>query len=506
MNRVCPQGTHSVMEDMKMENAIYKTSDIHRVIERQASRNRDKLPEWDYHSPKAKKALGKTHVLMNVWEKVLTMESGTRFSGDEAMVPVYVENAHNSMGEDFHDWLCPVCGEKVGELYVPMDHVQSEEQYCPECGQRIDCKAESQKAERAGAGVRKEKNMTTKRSLYCETGTFHYEPKEKNTHKKDAKRVAAYCRVSTLAEEQELSFETQTQYYSHLIENDPTLELVGVYGDQGFSGLHSDKRKEFQRLIADCETGKVDIVLVKSISRFSRNTIECLDYVQRLKEHNVTILFEKEGLNSMDPKMEMILSIYATMAQNESCSHSGNIRWSKMRRAEMGDPIRGTCYGYRAVKTPGKTARDWVIVEEEAERVRLIFQLASQGYLPGEILEKVNKLEAARGERLWTIHRVKGVLRNEAYRGDILTNKTVVLDYVSKKSIRNKGQVTQYYLEAHHPYIVEPELFDTVQDYMNKGYLSARNTLIREAWFKEHPEILERRKQYESENNAIAGC
>ena len=106
-----------------------------------------------------------------------------------------------------------------------------------------------------------------------QTETFHYEPDEKGLRKKDAKRTAAYCRVSTLAEEQELSFETQTEYYRTLIEKDPTMELVGIYGDQGFSGLHADKRKEFQRLIADCEAGKVDVVLVKSISRFSRNTV-----------------------------------------------------------------------------------------------------------------------------------------------------------------------------------------------------------------------------------------
>ena len=337
--------------------------------------------------------------------------------------------------------------------------------------------------------------MTTNRSLYCEAGTFHYEPKEKRSYKKGARRAAAYCRVSTLAEEQELSFETQSVYYKNLIENDPSLELVGIYGDQGFSGLQSAKRKEFQRLIADCEAGKVDVILVKSISRFSRNSIECLEYIRRLKQHNVTVLFEKEGLNSMDSQTEMILSIYASMAQSESCSHSENVRWAKQRRAEMGDPIRITPYGYRSKKKAGAGFRDWIIKEDEAETIRYIFSLAYQGYATTEIQRKLNESGLLADGRKWSLERIRTALNNEAYRGDILTNKSVVLDYLSKKCITNRGQVEQYYIEQHHEPIVSPDIFDTVHEYFKHGFLNSRNTRLRAAWFEEHPEIMQRREE-----------
>ena len=325
-----------------------------------------------------------------------------------------------------------------------------------------------------------------------QTETFHYEPTVV-TQKDGVRRVAAYCRVSTLAEEQELSFETQSAYYKGLIEKDPTMMLVGIYGDQGFSGLHASRRKEFLRLIADCEADKVDMVLVKSISRFSRNTVECREYLERLKKHGVAVLFEKEGLNSMDPQTDMILSIYSSMAQSESCSHSENIRWAKQRRAELGDPIRVACYGYRIQKKPGDSYRYWVIQEDEAERVRFIFSLAYQGFTTREITQKLNEREQAIGQETWTPQRVTLALANEAYRGDILTNKTVILDYLTKKAVRNKGQVEQYYLEQHHDPIVKPEIFDTVQDYMKQGFLNGRNKQLRAAWFTEHPEVLLRR-------------
>lgn len=329
--------------------------------------------------------------------------------------------------------------------------------------------------------------------------TFHYEPTIIALAEKGIKRAAAYCRVSTLAEEQELSFDTQKEYYKKLIDNDSNMVLVGIYGDQGFSGLHAENRKEFKRLVADCEEGKVDVVLVKSISRFSRNTVECKEYLQRLKEHGVAVLFEKEGLNSLDPQMEMILSIYSSMAQSESCSHSENIRWARQRRAELGDPIRGACFGYRVQKNNGGSGSVWVIQEEEAETIRYLFSLAYQGHSTMEIRNKVNERELAAGRKAWSPERVRLTLNNEAYRGDILTSKTVVLDYLTKKTVRNNGQVEQYYLEEHHTPIVLPEIFDTVQDYMKQGYLNGRNTLIRTAWFQEHPEILKRRTHGEEE-------
>lgn len=324
--------------------------------------------------------------------------------------------------------------------------------------------------------------------------SFHYEP-QAQTHKQGVKRVAAYCRVSTLAEEQDLSFETQCGYYRKKIENNPEMELVGIYGDQGFSGLEASRRKEFQRMIADCEAGKIDMVLVKSISRFSRNAADCLDTLKKLKEHGITVIFEKENLNSTDPRTEMILSIFSSIAQNESCSHSENLRWAMKKRAEIGDPIRQACYGYRTVKKKGDKYRRWVIVEEEAKRVRYIFSLAYQGYTPTEILRKMKELEETEGTGMvWGFARVNGILRNEAYRGDILFGKSVKPDYLTKKQVPNKGQAEQFYMEGHHEPIVDPVLFDTIQEYLAAGYLDGSNKPTRKKWLKEHPEILKRRE------------
>ena len=325
--------------------------------------------------------------------------------------------------------------------------------------------------------------------------SFHYEPEIK-AKQEGLKRVAAYCRVSTLDEEQELSFETQCNFYEQLIAKDPNMTLVGIYGDQGFSGLRIDKRKEYQRLIADCEAGKIDLVMVKSISRFSRNTVDCIEYLKRLKKHGVTVLFEKEGLNSMDPQTEMILSIYASMAQSESCSHSENIRWARKRRDEVGDPIRVAPYGYKRVRKAGESRNQWVVYEPEAKRVRMSFSMAYQGYSTTEILKALNQLERAEGTSVvWKKDRLRIVLTHEVYKGDLLTNKTVTLDYLHPKSIRNHGEAEQYYIEQHHEPLVDPEVFDAVQEYFKAGLLQEPHFLVRQAWFAEHPEILKRREE-----------
>ena len=325
--------------------------------------------------------------------------------------------------------------------------------------------------------------------------TFHYEPPVPNARKRGIKRTAAYCRVSTLLEDQELSFETQSSYYSSLIENTPDMTLVGIYGDQGFSGLRAEKRKEFMRMIQDCMDGKIDVVMVKSISRFSRNMVECMDYIRQLKDKGIAVIFEKEGINTLEEQSDMILSIYASMAQSESCSQSENLRWAQRTRAEMGNPIRGACYGYRIERRPGDSFRHWVIHEEEAKRILYIFGLAYQGYATTEILRMINVFERQRGSgEQWTIFRVIAVLRREAYKGDILTGKTVKMDLLSKKTLRNDGQHEQFYIENHHPAIISEEVFDTVQDYYSRGLLNRRNSKQREAWFDAHPEIAMRRE------------
>lgn len=336
--------------------------------------------------------------------------------------------------------------------------------------------------------------MSQHKPVKPEMESFHYEPKIK-PKSEGLKRVAAYCRVSTLAEEQELSFETQCSFYKQLIERDPGMVLVGIYGDQGFSGLHSENRKEFQRLIKDCEDGLIDMIMVKSISRFSRNTIDCIGYLKHLKKHGVAVLFEKEGLNSMDPQTEMILSIFASMAQSESCSHSENIRWARQRRDEIGDPIRGAPYGYRNKKGGKGDKNNWLVYEPEARKVRRIFQMAYRGYTTREIRETMDRIEEEEGSGIsWTAERIRYILRNESYRGDILTSKIIKLDYLSPKLVTNTGQVEQYYIEGHHEPIVDPAVYDEALSYFENGYLNGHHSRAREKWLRDHPEILLRRE------------
>lgn len=296
-------------------------------------------------------------------------------------------------------------------------------------------------------------------------------------------RVAAYCRVSTLLDDQDLSYETQEKYYKDLISKDNSMKLIGIYGDHGMSGLSAAGRPEFLRLIADCDAGLIDLILVKSISRFSRNTVECAEYLERLKQDGVEVRFEKEGLSSFDPRTQMVLSIYSAMAQNESASISDNRRWACQKQAEAGNPIRSAPFGYRVMKVQG--IRRWVINTEEAAQIRLLFKMAYAGCTFKEMM-------AFHPD--WSLTRLKGILKNEAYRGDILTNKAVKLDLLSKKTIRNTGQQEQFYIEQHHEPIVTPEVFNEVQEYIAKGYLRTHHKQHRSEWLKTHPEIRKRRK------------
>lgn len=298
------------------------------------------------------------------------------------------------------------------------------------------------------------------------------------------KRAAAYCRVSTLLEEQELSFTSQVSYYTELIARDPALTLVGIYADLGFSGLDMSGRKEFQQMLADCEAGLIDVVFCKSVSRFSRNAADTLAVLKKLKELGVRVLFEKEGLDSADPSTELILNIYTTIAQNESCSTSENTKWAYMRKAQTGNPSRGACFGYRIKMKKDDPFRYWVICEEEAKIVRRAFLMAYQGYSLVEIGLACSK--ATDGILFW--------LHNVAYRGDILTHQHVQLDYTSKKKVRNTGQRDQVYIEGHHEPIVDPAVFDEVQAIMAAGALNSRCKKKRQEWLSDHPEILRRRE------------
>ncbi len=287
--------------------------------------------------------------------------------------------------------------------------------------------------------------------------------KIQTAEKKDILRTAAYCRVSTFKEEQELSYESQCAYYKALIEADPKKTLVGVYGDHGLSGLHAEDRPELQRLLSDCREGKIDLILTKSISRLGRNAAECSRMIEELSALGIPIIFERENLSSNDPQLSLILKLLISMAQEESNSTSQAIKWSYTHNVEKGTPTRGTVYGYRKKKREKRTdPHIWEVYEPEAQKIRLMFGLAAKGKSIEAVLKKLNSMEE-NGYK-WRKFRVLYLLRNEAYKGDILSHKTYKPDMLSKYGVVNKGERTQFYIEGHHEPIVSKKLFDKVQE------------------------------------------
>ncbi len=292
-------------------------------------------------------------------------------------------------------------------------------------------------------------------------------------------RVAAYARVSTLQEHQEESFQTQCAYYAALIGTREDAVLVGVYGDQGASGLRTRGRPELARMMADCQAGKIDAVVTRSVSRFSRNMAECLELVEQLKALGIPVRFEKEGVTSTDPGSEFFFHVLAILAQEESGSHSRRVSWASEKRAQVGDPVRKCAYGYRKGEpTAGQDTaggRGWVIQEGEAGRVKLAFALAAQACPYGQIIGRLDQMEQAEGTAVrWNYGRLRRMLGNEAYRGDVLAYKTYTLDYVSRKRAVNQGARRQYYISEHHEALVSPETYERVQRLVEAGMLKSR--------------------------------
>jgi len=280
------------------------------------------------------------------------------------------------------------------------------------------------------------------------------------------KRAAIYCRVSTEQELQEGSFELQREYYLQKVENDPNLTLAGVYGDFGRSGTSIKKRPELQRLLRDCEAGKVDVILTKSISRFARNVADCVEMIRKLKSFGVSVVFEKENINTAEPLSEMLLTILATMAEEEVHSLSQNIRWSQEESCTAGQPWFRCSYGYNK-----KNGRAWVIDEKEAERVRMAFRMAAQGVLFPEIQCALNACEKKHGSQdRWSLNRIRYLLRNVVYIGDLITWKYYTNGPGLKLQV-NHGEHAQYYIENHHPPIISRAEFERVQTMLASGLL-----------------------------------
>ncbi|OIJ17345.1 recombinase family protein [Anaerobacillus alkalilacustris] len=292
--------------------------------------------------------------------------------------------------------------------------------------------------------------------------------RNRNNDKEEAKpklRVAAYCRVSTDSEEQASSYEVQVQHYTSYIEGNPEWELAGIFADDGISGTNTKKREEFNRMIEACMEGKIDKIITKSISRFARNTLDCLKYIRQLKDKSIPVFFEKENINTMDSKGEIMLTIMASLAQQESQSLSQNVKLGIQYRYQQGEiQINHNRFlGY--TKDENKRL---VIDPEGAGVVKRIFR----EYLEGaSLLQIARGLEAdgyltAANKTKWRPETIKKILQNEKYIGDALLQKTYTIDFLSKKRVVNNGIVPQYYVENSHEPIIPREIFMQVQEEM----------------------------------------
>lgn len=278
-------------------------------------------------------------------------------------------------------------------------------------------------------------------------------------------RVAAYCRVSTNNKEQINSYEAQKVYYTQKIEENPDWELAGIFADKGLSGTSLKKRDNFNKMIAACKRGRIDTILTKSLSRFARNTVDCLETVRMLRARGIGVIFEKENINTLTESNEFLITLFSGFAQAESESLSGNIARGKMMSMQAGNvPFQyKKLLGYREGED-GKPEID----PEEAKTVRRIYRR----YLDGCSLSQIQReLEAdhvptAQGVQRWSYQIIHNILTNERYIGDALLGKTYVLDCISKEVRKNNGERPQYYVENNHPAIIPREWFQRVKEEM----------------------------------------
>lgn len=275
-------------------------------------------------------------------------------------------------------------------------------------------------------------------------------------------RVAAYCRVSTEEEEQQSSYEAQCTYYTDKIMTNPEWTMAGIFADEGITGTSTKKRDDFNRMIRKCRQKKIDLILTKSISRFARNTLDSLKYIRALKELGIGIIFEKENINTLEMDTELIITFMSAFAQSESESISANVRWGKRQAMKEGKTSVNfkKLYGY-FLDSEGNPRVD----SDKAEVIRGIFNR----YLQGASLRMIRQeLEAAgipnpAGSEKWGIDQIRSILSNEKYCGDVLMQKTFIQDCISKKVVKNTGQLPMYLIQNNHPAIVSREVYQAVQ-------------------------------------------
>ena len=285
-------------------------------------------------------------------------------------------------------------------------------------------------------------------------------------------RVAAYARVSSSSEDQLNSYRVQNQYYSELISNNPDWEMVDIYADEGITGTSVEKREDFQRMMQDCRKGKIDRILVKSISRFARNTKDCLAAVRELKELGVSVQFEEQGIDTSKVSSEMVTAIMASLAQKGSESISSNVRWGVQKRMLDGTFISSSVpYGYEMFHGQLR------ILPSEAQFVKWIFQAYLSGLNAQSIAEQMNQAYVLLGiesTRKWHNTTILYILSNERYIGDSLWQKTYATDSLPTRQIKNTGSKTQYYIEHTHTPIIDRDTYSAVQRLREKRKLDAK--------------------------------
>jgi len=276
-------------------------------------------------------------------------------------------------------------------------------------------------------------------------------------------RVAAYCRVSSGSEEQLTSYRAQIHHYENHIKGHPDYIFAGIYADEGISGTSLSRRDAFNRMLSDAREGKLDLIMTKSLSRFGRNTLDALNSIRELKALGVDVYFEKENLHTMQAEGEMLITLISAVAENESFTQSDNVKWGIRRKYERGN-IKSIPTG----KFLGYDKDDdgnLVINEPQAKVVRRIYQEFLDGFGTYQIAQRLTKEKApmAFGGKEWCASHIKEVLTNEKFKGDTLFSKTYNADPLTKRRVKNTGQLPQYYLEDTHPAIIDKRIWELVQ-------------------------------------------
>ena len=273
------------------------------------------------------------------------------------------------------------------------------------------------------------------------------------------RKVAAYCRVSTRQEIQHHSLDAQREYYEKRITGNPGWEFAGIYADEA-SGRNNQKMHDFQRMMEDCRTGKIDLIITKSISRLGRNTLQFLNACEELKALGVDVLFEVEKLYLHNPKAVRLLTIYASVYQNESEVKSAYTRWGIRTRYANGTSATANlpCYGYRR-----DVNGELVIEPADAAVVQMIYDLRSQSLSLREIVHELKEraIPSPTGKAAWGVETVRRILQNEKYKGHVLLQKTYVSNFFTGKRATNNGELPKYLLEGHHEAIIKPDEFPT---------------------------------------------